>query len=108
MLFRGVDVPRVEIDDMLAILQYTSSEHSAKFNVVVGQLNGDHGLTTNCVSDRAYYILNGMGRVTVGADVFEVGKGDLALIPSGTPHGISGELEVLIITAPAFNPKDEQ
>ncbi|MDY7077106.1 MAG: cupin domain-containing protein [Chloroflexota bacterium] len=108
MIFRATDVPRIKIDDAMTILQYTSSEHSAKFNAVVGQLDGDHGLTTNRVSDRAYYILKGKGRATVGAKVYEVTEGDLVLISSGTPHGISGKLEFLIITAPAFNPADEQ
>ena len=108
MIFKAGEVPTHQIDDQMSIVQYSSSEHSKKFNVVKGILTGKHGLTTNHRSDRAYFILRGSGEASVGEDKFEVGKDDLVIIPSGYAHGLKGDMEFLIITAPAFDPADEE
>ncbi|WP_420640506.1 cupin domain-containing protein [Candidatus Leptofilum sp.] len=108
MIFKAKEMPVNQIDAQMTIVQYSSVDHSKKFNVVKGVLSGKHGLTINNRSDRAYYILNGNGKVTVGEEIFDVGKDDLVIIPSGFAHGLVGDLEFLIITAPAFDPADEE
>jgi mannose-6-phosphate isomerase-like protein (cupin superfamily) len=44
--------------------------------------------------DEYWFILSGRGRVTVGADTYEVQAGDLVITPPNTPHRAEGDLEV--------------
>lgn len=46
------------------------------------------------------YVLRGRARITVGADVHEVGPDDTLLIPAGTPHSyevVEGPFEFLCV-----------
>ena len=38
--------------------------------------------------EQTYFILEGSGSMTVGAQTGDVGVGDCVFIPSGTPHGL--------------------
>jgi mannose-6-phosphate isomerase-like protein (cupin superfamily) len=78
------------------------------FDFVVADLNGNHGAYVNQVSDRVYFILSGQGTVVVGSEKYDVVKDDLIVVNKNTPHLIAGELSFLIITAPPFDPANEQ
>ena len=60
--------------------------------------------------EQVYFVLEGMGSMTVGEDVAEVSEGDCVFIPSGMPHGLRNEgpgiLRYFSAAAPAF-PRDD-
>ncbi len=66
-----------------------------------GQAQTPH---THTGSDKVYYVLEGNGRVQVGAETKDVGPGDITLAPSGSEHGFRnpgpGRLTVLVFMAP--------
>lgn len=59
--------------------------------------------------DEIGYVLQGTGSVTVGGETRPVTKGDVWVIPKGTPHG--GQFEdapqVLFISSPIDDPDDQ-
>jgi len=46
--------------------------------------------------------------IQVGEDTHHVVTHDLVLVPRNTLHGVDGEGEYLIITAPPFKPENEE
>ncbi len=55
-----------------------------------------------------YYVLAGAGTVELGDERVAVRPGHAIYIPPGTPHRATGDLEVIVVTSPAFDPEDEQ
>lgn len=105
---RSIDEAAVtEVDDALTIHELFAGEDFA-FSCVAADLDGDHPPVVNHESDRAYYVLSGTGTVTAGDEEHDVGQGDLVTIPAGTPHGVEGDLRYLVITAPPFDPANEE
>lgn len=62
------------------------------------------------VTEEVYYVLRGIGRMTVGEEVREVGPGDGILIPPGTRHTIRNvgvePLVFLCCCAPPYSHED--
>jgi mannose-6-phosphate isomerase-like protein (cupin superfamily) len=56
--------------------------------------------------EQIYFILEGLGIMTVGDETEEVQQGDCVFVPSGSPHGIRNQtthiLRYLSAAAPAF------
>jgi mannose-6-phosphate isomerase-like protein (cupin superfamily) len=55
--------------------------------------------------DKCYFVLSGAGRVTSGAEQFEVGPGAMVWCPAGEDHGVlnpseSVDLRLLVYMAP--------
>lgn len=96
-----------QVDPYLTITELFS-DPAAKFDVVVGSLNGPHGKYINNTSDKAYFILEGQGTVYIGNSSTSVKKYDFIYIPPNTQHGVKGELKFMIITSPCFNPNNEK
>lgn len=63
-----------------------------------------HEAHVHADQDKMYYVLEGLGEVTVGDQVQGLATGDLAFAPAGVPHGIrntgNGKLIVLTVFAP--------
>lgn len=61
-------------------------------------------------TEEIYHVTAGMGRMTLGNDVFEVGPGDSILIRPGTPHCIETTgvepLRILCCCSPAYSHED--
>jgi len=89
-----------EITDM-------STNTEAKFDLVIGNLDGTHGKVINHVSDKGYFILKGNGEVYIGDKIIQVSPYDFVFIPKDTAHGIKGKLEFIIISSPPFKPENE-
>ena len=57
--------------------------------------------------EQIYYILEGSGFMTVGGETAHVEIGDCIFIPSGVPHGLKNDGEVLLryfsAAAPSFS-----
>lgn len=95
------------IDDDLTVIDLFEGQ-DFQFDCVIAELDGDHPTVVNHESDRAYYVLNGSGKVEVDGQAFDVSMGDLVSVPSGTSHTIEGELKYLVITSPPFDPSNEE
>jgi len=63
-------------------------------------------------SEEVYHITGGRGRMTLGAQVFDVDTGDTICIPPGTPHRIANTgdvaLKILCTCAPAYSHDDTE
>jgi quercetin dioxygenase-like cupin family protein len=58
----------------------------------------------HAVGDKLYYVVEGRGRICVGADEREVGPGELVCAPAGDEHAVRnpgpGRLVLLVVMAP--------
>jgi mannose-6-phosphate isomerase-like protein (cupin superfamily) len=54
-----------------------------------------------------YYVLEGTGRMDLDGDSVDVRPGTAVLIRPGCRHRAVGELRVLVVAVPAFDPADE-
>ena len=63
-------------------------------------------------TEEIYHVIEGMGRMTLGNERFEIAVGDSVLIPPGTPHCIealgSSALRVLCACSPAYAHDDTE
>ncbi len=70
-----------------------------------GQVHEPH---VHCDRDKLYFVLEGQGDVTVGAEAGRVGAGDLVLAPADVEHSLSnpgpGRLVVLVVLGPPPGP----
>jgi mannose-6-phosphate isomerase-like protein (cupin superfamily) len=61
-------------------------------------------------TEEIYHITQGRGRMTLGADTFDVVTGDTVCIPPGAPHCIENTgreaLRILCACAPAYSHED--
>jgi mannose-6-phosphate isomerase-like protein (cupin superfamily) len=101
------DAPVKVIDDSLKISNLFDGA-GFQFDFVIAELDGEHPIVVNKVSDRCYFILEGEGVVSVGEEVHDVRANDLVLISKNSPHSISGSLKYIIITSPPFDPENEE
>src|SRR5271165_6138535 len=86
--------------DTSMVINDVFTEQKAPFDLVIANVDGDHGKHVNKISDRVYFILEGSGHVVDGDDEYEVAPFDVVFIPKGIVHGISGKLRLAIISAP--------
>ena len=60
--------------------------------------------------EQVYFVLEGSGLMTVGAETQDVGAGDCIFVPSDTPHGIRNQRQEVLryfsAAAPAFDTSD--
>jgi mannose-6-phosphate isomerase-like protein (cupin superfamily) len=73
----------------------------------VGAMVGRHH---HLETEEIYYILQGQGRMTVGAEVLEVGAGDAIFIPPKMAHTLENRgqepLRLLLVCGPAYSYED--
>lgn len=64
----------------------------------------EHKLHTHPGQDKLYFVLEGAGEVTVGAEAATIRAGDLVLAESGQEHSLRnpgpGRLVVMVVMAP--------
>jgi mannose-6-phosphate isomerase-like protein (cupin superfamily) len=60
------------------------------------------------VMQEVYYIIKGNGTITINEKTEDIWRGDLITIPKNSWHYLTGrgELELLVVTSPRFDPKD--
>lgn len=54
-----------------------------------------------------YYVLEGTGQMELDGKSFEVGPGSSVLIKPGCRHRAIGQMKILNVPVPAFDPDDE-
>ena len=65
---------------------------------------GGHQRIHSHIPEQIYYILEGRGLMTVGDQKAHVGSGDCIFIPSGAPHGLENDGDVLLRYFSAASP----
>jgi len=79
----------------------------AEATVAPGQTTALH---RHRATEELYYIAEGKGRMTLGAETLEVAAGDTICIPPGTAHRIlntgAGPLRILCACSPAYSDED--
>jgi len=67
----------------------------------------EHHLHTHAGQDKLYFVLEGEGDVTVGADTHRISPGDLVLARSGEAHALKNpgpqRLVVMVVMGPPPN-----
>jgi quercetin dioxygenase-like cupin family protein len=56
-------------------------------------------------AEKLYYVLQGRGRFTLGAEVRELGPGEAAFAPRGVPHGVENAGGEPLVTLTVLTPK---
>ena len=54
-----------------------------------------------------YYVLEGRGRIEVDGESLPIGPGNAVLIKPGCRHRARGQLRIIVVALPAFDPSDE-
>jgi quercetin dioxygenase-like cupin family protein len=54
--------------------------------------------------DKLYHVLAGRGRFRVGAETFDLGPGDLVLVPGGVEHGVANPGPERLVVLVALSP----
>jgi quercetin dioxygenase-like cupin family protein len=67
-----------------------------------GQAQSAH---THAKEDKVYYVLEGRGVFTVGAEERELGPGEVALAPAGQSHGVANRSQSRLVTLVFVTPK---
>lgn len=63
------------------------------------------------ISEEIYYVTNGLGKVMVGEQTFEVKKGSVVYVPTNRVHALenrsdSEELRILCVSSPSYTEED--
>ncbi len=93
--------------------------HGSKDNLQIGYslahalvAPGKSSLPHRLKSSEVYYVISGKGRMRIGEEVREVGRGQTVAIPPGAVQSIENtgrsDLEFLCIVSPAWRPEDEE
>lgn len=90
------------------IRELITGDHTPAFSIARVTLKGDHPASVSNRSDRGYVILSGAGRVTVDGETHAVEAGDAVMIPKGSVHSVTGDLEYFVINTPPFSPEHER
>jgi mannose-6-phosphate isomerase-like protein (cupin superfamily) len=79
----------------------TASLFCDVYGLEPGQEQAGH---RHAVGDKLYYVLEGRGRIRVGAEEWDVGPGDLVCAPAGEDHAVRNpgpaRLALLVTMAP--------
>ena len=85
----------------------TTSAAIQSGDVAMLEVTGRHGRTKTDLSDRFYYVIKGEGTFDVGANHYEISKGDLVVVPKCTDYDFEGKMELLMFCSPAFDAAHE-
>jgi len=58
-------------------------------------------------SDKIYYVLEGKGRITIGAEEKEVQAGEITMAPSGEVHGVVNPTQEPLVMLVFMAPKPQ-
>lgn len=106
MLYKREDNKRNQVDNNTLILDYGLK--GLPHDLVVMDLDGKHGSFINKKSTKTYYVLSGVARFSVETEEKTVEAGDVISVLPGQKHAMSGKMKALVISAPPFDPADEE
>jgi mannose-6-phosphate isomerase-like protein (cupin superfamily) len=110
MLIRAEDRPEIAEAHNAIVMRplVTAAEHGADLSITSIRLDGRHRRLRSDRSTRAYYVVDGQATFRVGDEPPCVaGRGDVVVIPPGTPYEFEGQMTYLVINGPAFRDGDD-
>ena len=96
------DVPKHDFAQVEVATLFSKPEIS----VAVVELDGQNELGCNTTSDMYYYVIEGEGKFVIDGKEYPVFAGSLVVIPKGYSYYDVGQLTMLSIATPSFNPED--
>lgn len=106
MFYKLEDNSKNQVDNDTLILDYGLKD--TPHDLVVMDLDGEHGVFVNKVSTKTYYVLDGVARFSVDDTRRTLEKGDVIVVSPGQKHSMSGIMRALVICTPPYNPDDEE
>ena len=101
-----------EVDENTEIAGLFDADEGQRFDAVISRVERRHpaegGMIFNERSQRGYYVINGQGKIHVDNETCEVEVSDFVFVPRETAHAVEGELRLLVVTSPPFDPEDEE
>jgi mannose-6-phosphate isomerase-like protein (cupin superfamily) len=109
VLVRSDDAPEILDElDALVMRKLVRAEHGPDISVTWVRLSGRHRRLLTRRSTRVYYVLDGSATFVVGdGPELEARRGDVVVVPRGTPYEFRGETTYLVVNAPAFVEGDD-
>lgn len=89
----------------ISIRELFNTTDFPRLSVNLIELNGQNQSVTNIVSDMFYYVIEGTGTFLIDKQAHQVESGDLVVIPKGSKYQDSGQMKLLAIASPRFDPK---
>jgi mannose-6-phosphate isomerase-like protein (cupin superfamily) len=111
MLIRPDDVQEVLEPENAVVMRalLPSSASDGDLSITSVELSGRHRRLKTRRSTRAYYVLAGLARFTVGdGEPFEARSGELVVVPRDTPYELEGEMTYLVINGPGYVAGDDE
>lgn len=107
---RAAMLPTVEEAENELVLRALLSpeESAADLSVTWVELAGHHRRLVTDRSTRLYLVVDGRGTITVDEEILEVERGDLVVIPPGTPYHLDGDLIYVVMNQPGFREGDDR
>lgn len=102
------------VDGNTEITDLFEASEDSNLDSAICEVDGYHPADTgrkkilNNNSQKAYYILEGSGKIFLGDEEIEVSEGEFVNVPEKTAHALEGSFKALIITSPPFDPEDER
>jgi mannose-6-phosphate isomerase-like protein (cupin superfamily) len=84
-----------------------TSADGAPFSVHRVSLSGDAELHYHEGLTECYVVLEGSGEMILESKRYPVEPGDVIYIPPRVPHALRGDMEIVNIVSPPFDPEDE-
>jgi len=107
MHIKKLDLQEFKHTDKCSVFEYDFP--SQNFGLATAKINGrypEEGKSVNTDCEQIYFVLSGSAIFHSPKGDFELGKGDAYFSPKNEWYWVEGnELEVAIINAPRWNPK---
>ena len=71
------------------------------------RIDGDAKVHYHLRTSETYIVLSGSGEMELDGERHPVREGDVVFIPPGTRHAAHGQLEIINVVCPPFDPDDE-
>jgi mannose-6-phosphate isomerase-like protein (cupin superfamily) len=78
----------------------------ASFHIV--QIRGQAGKHRHGRLTEIYYCLEGYGQIQLDDELHDFSPGTVVLIPPGVAHAARGDLTIINVVSPPFDPADEE
>jgi len=77
-----------------------------KVSVALVEVRGEGEPHYHSRTEEIYFVVRGEGIVELDGRPVEVKEGDLIVIEPGTVHSVDGEMDLLVVCSPPFDPED--
>jgi len=83
-----------------------TAEHNDLLSVHVVEIETDSRVHFHRTLTETYYVLEGTGQMELDGQAYDIGPGSIIHIRPGTRHRAVGQLTILNVVVPPFDPDD--